>query len=71
MGRKGEKERNMMCERYIDWLPLAHPQPGTWRTTQAGALTGNQTSDPLVHRPALSPLKHTSLGSSFFFSFLN
>ena len=35
--RKGEKH---WCERYLDWLPLARPQLGTWRTTQACALTG-------------------------------
>ena len=38
-------------------------------TTQARALTGNQTSNPLVHRPALNPLGHTSQGLMFFFSF--
>ena len=42
------------------WLPLTHPQLGTWPATQAHALTGNRTSDPLVHRPALSPLSPTS-----------
>ena len=35
---------------------------GTWLTTQACALIGNQTHDPLVHRPALNPLSHTSQG---------
>ena len=30
------------------WLPLANPTLGTWLATQACALTGNQTSDPLV-----------------------
>ena len=29
---------------------------------QACALTGNPTSDPLVHRPALNPLNHTNQG---------
>ena len=51
-----------MCERYIDRLPLAHPQLGTWPTTQASALMGNQTSEPLVHRPVLTPLSYTSQG---------
>ena len=32
------------------WLPLTRPLLGTWPTTQVCALTGNQTSDPLVHR---------------------
>ena len=43
---------------------LPHPLLGTWPATQACALTGNQTSDPLVHRLALSPLSHTSQGST-------
>ena len=42
------------------WLPLTHPQPGTWPATQACALTGNRTSDLSVFRPALNPLSHTS-----------
>ena len=33
-----------MFEGYIDRLPLAHTQLGTWTTTQPRALTGNQTS---------------------------
>ena len=36
------------------------PELETWPTTQACALTGNQTSDPLVCRLALNPLSHTS-----------
>ena len=56
----------MICERNIDWLPLARPQLGTWPTTQACALTENQTSDPLVHRPVLNPLSHTSQGLKKF-----
>ena len=55
--REKEKERNINV-----WLPLMHPLLGTWLTTQACALTGNWTSDPLVHRPALNPLSHTSQG---------
>ena len=47
-------------ERYINWLPHACPQQGTWPATQACALTGNSTGDPLVRRLALSPLSHTS-----------
>ena len=38
------------------------PLQGTCPTTQACALTGNQTSDISVCRPALSPLSHTSQG---------
>ena len=44
------------------WLPLTHPQLGSWPTTQACALSGNQTSDLLVCRLALNPLSHTSQG---------
>ena len=54
-GREKEREGNINV-----WLPLAHPLLGTWPTTQACALTGNQTSDLLVCRPALNPLSHTS-----------
>ena len=52
-----------MCERNIHQLPLARPQLGTWPTTQACVLTGYQTSDLSVCRPALNPLRHTSQGS--------
>ena len=48
------------------WLPLMHPVLGTWPTTQACALTGNQTRDPLVYRLALNPLSHSSQGYSSF-----
>ena len=54
-----------VCERYIDWLPVAQPQLGTWPATQACTLTGNQTSDLPVHRPVLIPLSHTSQDSSY------
>ena len=59
-GRRKERERNINV-----WLPLTHPQQGTCSTTQASALTGNWTSNLLVHRPALNPLSHTIQGSSF------
>ena len=39
------------------------PYWGTWPTTQACALTGNQTSNPLLRRPILSPLIYTNLGT--------
>ena len=57
-GREKERERNINV-----WLPLLHPLLGTWSATQACALTGNQTSDLLVCRLALSPLNHTSQSS--------
>ena len=62
--RKGESKREgekPQCVReIIDWLPLAHPQLGTWPATQACALTGNQASDISVRLPALNPRSHTS-----------
>ena len=61
-GREREREQNTNV-----WLPLAHPPLGTWPATQACALTGNQFSDPLACRPALSPLSHTSQGPFIHF----
>ena len=49
-------------------LPLVHPLLGTWPATQACALTGSRTTNPLVHRPPLSPLSHTSQVFFFFFN---
>ena len=40
-------------------LPLMHTPQWTQPATQARALTGNGTSDPLICRLALSPLSHT------------
>ena len=63
MERKGGRKRGRetsVWERYSDRLPPTCPQSGTWPTTQAGALTGNRASDLLIHRPAFSPLSHTS-----------
>ena len=56
-GREEERKRNISV-----WLPLVYSQLGTWPATQACALTGNQTGDPLICRPALNPLSHTSHG---------
>ena len=58
-GREKETERNINC------LPFAHPQPGTRPSTQECAMSGNQTSNPLVCRPALSPLSPTIQGQFF------
>ena len=55
--REKERERNINV-----WLPLACPPLGTRPATQACALTGNQTGYPLVRRPMLNPLSHTSQG---------
>ena len=49
------------------------PLLGTCPTTQACALTGNRTSNTLVHRPALNPLNHTIWGCcswTLFFLYL-
>ena len=53
--REKERERNINM-----WLPLVYPPLGTWPSTQVCALTGNQTGNPLVPRPALNLLSHTS-----------
>ena len=73
MGREGERqeEKHWCAKRHINWLPLSLPQPGTWSTTQACALTGNHTSNPLVGRPALNPLSHTSQGWIIYFKRVN
>ena len=54
--REGEREGEK------HWCVVASHKPplGSWSATQACALTGNRTSDPLIHRPALNPLSHTS-----------
>ena len=54
--REGEREG----EKHQCVVAFHRPQLGTWPTTQACALTGNRTGDPLVCRPALNPLSHTS-----------
>ena len=61
-GREKERERNVSV-----WLPLMCPPLGTWPVTQARALPGNRTGDPLVCRPELNPVSHTSQGQNLFF----
>ena len=69
-GKVGTKGRETaMCKRYMNWLPLAHPQSGTGPTIQACALTRNKTSSPLVHRLALNPLSFYTQ-STFILPFL-
>ena len=47
---------------------LSHaPYWGTWPETQACALAGNRTGDPLVCRPALNPLSYTNQGHLLIF----
>ena len=43
------------------WFSHA-PKWGTWPATEACALTGNQTHNPLVYRPVLNPLSYTNQG---------
>ena len=61
-GKENERERNIKV-----WLPLTCPLLGIWPETQACGLTGNRTRDPLVHKPLLSPLSHTSQGNDLFY----
>ena len=56
--REGEKHQCVAAS----W---AHPLLGTWLATQVCALTGNQTSNLWVYRPALNPLSHTSQGDKW------
>ena len=56
-GQEGERERNINV-----WLPLVCPPLGAWPATQACALSGNRTCDPLLCSLAFSPLSHTSQG---------
>ena len=50
--RKGEKHQCVVASHV--------PPTGGLAATQACALMGNRTNDPLVHRPMFSPLSHTS-----------
>ena len=59
-GREGERERETsVCSCLLCTLYWA---------TQACALTGNQTGNPLVLRPALNPLSYTSQGHIYLLS---
>ena len=46
-GKEGEKHQCVVVS--------CGPPLGTWPITQACALTRNQTSDPLIPRPAINP----------------
>ena len=67
-GREGRKigTETSMCERYIDWLPLTHPQLWTWPTTLACAMTGNWTGDLVVCRLVLNLLEPHQPGLESF-----
>ena len=60
-GKKKEQERNINV-----WLHLA--PLGTWLATQACALTGNQTGDPLICRPTLN---HWAIPGRAIYRFLH
>ena len=57
-GREGERER----EKHQCVVASLTTPSGDLAGNQALALTGNRTSDPLVHRLVLNPLSHTSQG---------
>ena len=61
-GRERERER----EKHQCVVASHTPPTGgtTWVATQACAMTGNRTGDPLVHGLVLNPLSHTSQGKS-------
>ena len=58
-GRRKSGARNM------DQLTLACPQPGTWLTTQAYALTQNQTGNLSVCSTTPNPLSYSNLGEVY------
>ena len=58
LGKEREQERNIK-------FASCTPPLGTWPATQACALTGNWTGDPLV-QSGTQPLSHTSQGKSYF-----
>ena len=60
--REGEKH---VKDTSFGWLSHA-PYWRSWPATQACALTGNRTSDLLIHRLVLKPLSHTSQGYDIF-----
>ena len=62
-GSDKERERNINV-----WLPLTCPLLGTFPATHACAPTANPTGDPLICRPALNPLSHTSQGKLLSFT---
>ena len=58
---RGESRENERERKINVWLPLAYRLlGGTWPTTQAMCPDGNRTHYPVVGRPALNPLSHTS-----------
>ena len=62
--RERGREREGEGEKHQCVIAFDVPPTGTWPATQTCALTGNQTRDHLVHRPALNPPSHTSQGET-------
>ena len=62
-GKEKERERNINV-----WLPVVRRLLRICPATQTCALSGNWTCDPLVRRPVLDSLSHTSQGTSQFLS---
>ena len=62
-GKEKERESNINV---AGCLSCAPPH-GTWPATQACALTGNQTRNPLVCRPLLNQLSYASQGGTILF----
>ena len=67
--REGKRRRKRGRETSMCGCFSHGPYWGTWPTTQACSLTGNQTGDPLVHRLVFNPLSkaifllHSAYGS--------
>ena len=61
MEREREKEKHQCV------VASRSPPTWAWPTTQAFALTGNQSSDPLIHRLAFHPQNHISQGPRCYF----
>ena len=67
-GREKERERNISVWEKHQLVASCTPQPGTWPTTQASALTGNQSGDLSVCRTSPNPLSSASQGRFFICS---
>ena len=52
---RGERREKHRERNFNEWLSLALPLLGTWPATEACALSRNQNSEPLLHRPELNP----------------
>ena len=62
--REGEKHQCVVAS------PVPSTGGPTWPATQACALTGKRTGDPLVFGLVLHPLNHASQGSFLLFHFI-